>query len=202
MDIVEILKKLQQFEKFKELMLSKEQREVFNYTPQPKLYTDHQENENLNKDEEELLSMLKVEGSDYRSLPRLMELYLAYRKLQDEKDPNLRRINAQIIQSLGRRMVSTLKRLDAELVVDQKLIDKINQMNGVSEISININNQEKEEGEESKWEILQTKGSQLKLGEPLLQSERSDDGRRSGTFKDKIIEMKNMLSESQLSKNV
>lgn len=189
-DLIEVVKKLQQFEKLKDLLLSKEQREVFNYTLQPKLYKDLAEAE-IGKNEEEdiIVNLLNQDYSEYDSLPKLMELYMAYRKLQEEKDPSLRRINNQIIQLLGKQMVRTLQKLDEELVVDQKLIDKINQI------------EKDAAGGDLSFEIKDQKGKGedniKKLKEPLLLQEKTWKGNSMSNNERKIIELKEMIPKNQ-----
>lgn len=120
LDIISIVKRINQLEKFKELMFTKEQIELFDYTPEPKLFAA-QEDEIYNRDNRESVTLLK-KREDYHSIPSLMKMYMAYKKLQNDTDPERAKENKQIINMLGSDMLRTLDRLDYEIERDPQLI--------------------------------------------------------------------------------
>lgn len=118
LDIISIVKRVNQLEKLKDLLFTREQVELFNYTPEPKLYSNV--HDSVIYESENPSYQRKRE--DYSSIPGLLKIYLAYKKLQNDPNPERKEHNNVIIKMLGADMLKTLEKLDYEIERDPQLI--------------------------------------------------------------------------------
>jgi len=170
LDIISIVKRINQLEKFKDLMFTKDQIELFNYTPEPKLCLTEEESARENELNRTSAHFLK-KRERYNSIPSLMKIYLSYKKLQNEPDPEQRRSNQKIIKMLGVDMLATLEKLDYEMERDPQLLPYL------VKIFPEINEDEVEDARKKTVEDLASHANAhtfegISLGAPLIQKEK------------------------------
>lgn len=169
-DIIEVVKKVQQFEKFKELMLTKHQKEVFNFTPKPKIYQS-MEAHKLKDEIDVTAGFLNYKKNHYQTLSALVRLQAAYAELEKETDPRLARINAEMIKLMGKEMQANLKKLGRVIEKSPELLNDLEKFE--REHKVGAEEDDEGSGEEFLWDEDENEPKGLQLNEKKVLSPKS-----------------------------
>ena len=122
-DIIHIIRKIKEVDKLKMVLMTKDQRDIFDHIPKP-LVTEHhaqpveRDASYIHADQEAVAPFVptgKYNREDEERLMRYANLYLSYRRLMKEKERNRTTCNDRLFTLLGPDMIEVFQKIDREL---------------------------------------------------------------------------------------
>ena len=130
MDVIQILKRLQELEKLKDILLTPQQKLILEYTPKPKL------NPWISKGDPDYESMLSRSlatalpvKSQFLTKNEFLELYRAYLHITKDKDPIRSHYNELLKNKIGLETVLIFEELEREIRTDQNFAYYVESLN-------------------------------------------------------------------------
>ena len=123
LDVIQILRRIQELEKLKDLLLTRDQKIVLQYTPKPKFYQSKAERDRNHQSEMGKSQALLPVQLEFHSEKEFLLLYKAYQGLLTETDPAKIAQNEQLKAKLGEELLTIFLEFDAEIEKDPNLMD-------------------------------------------------------------------------------
>ena len=119
LDAIQIIKKLQEFDKFKQLFLTADQLALFAYSPKPYLTLPTQKQQSqgpLQLGRQLIKKMALFERiENYSDFDSFMKLFQSYKNLKADDSPHTQLLNQLLLGNLDKRMRTALQTLQSEM---------------------------------------------------------------------------------------